>query len=135
MTKPESLSQKRRRAAYARIREEHEWKRDHPTRYESALSQAVERSGLKVIGYEYEVQDDEWHGWFNVAVEFRGKLCFIDFTANPSAKRDRKHMRRKEEFCAKYGHPLLIVKVGSVPEMQAQIELWKLTQRRDSKSF
>lgn len=134
MTPPkETLSQKRRRASYANQRRLHIWKRDHPNRSEMALSKAIKLAGFFVIDWEYEVQDGEWHGWFNCAVEFQGRFCFIDFTANPAAKRDKVVMDRKAEYCDKFNHPLFVIKVGSAVEMQAELEMQKIRWRREWK--
>jgi hypothetical protein len=93
----------------------------------------VERVGLPVIDYEYEVTDGDWYGWYDVAVKIGEDLAFLDIPVGKGGKKNNAIMQRKIDYAEEHGHPILIVKGGSVIEMQAQIELWLLKLRREKR--
>jgi hypothetical protein len=129
MSRPRT--EKQRKAilrGYARQRALHKVKKKYPSRSEAQLGQAIEKSGLRVIEFEYEVQEDDglWCAWFDVAVHYKGKMCFIDLDLSTRNTMSRRRAEIKQDYCDRHGIPLLLVKPGSVMEMLAQIEYWKI---------
>jgi len=123
----------KRKAGYARQRAWHKWKRTHPDRSEYQLVQAVDKCGLNVVGYEYEVQDGEWCGWVNVAFKLGDRLCFIDMSVGHGGKKNRKAIERKKAYATQHNIPFLEVKGGSVIQLRAEIEMFLLKLRREAR--
>jgi len=121
----ETLSQKRRRAAYQRQRNLHAQKRQKPTRREYRLGQAIHKGGWSVLGYEYEVQDGERFYWYNAAIQIGDKIIMVDLPneGTESMKRMKRHLAEKAQICKDHNWGLIIIKGRTVQDMQAEIEL------------
>ena len=121
----------KRKAAYSRQRQWHDRKRTHPNRSEYQLVQAVNACGLDVVGYEYEVQDEEWCGWVNVAFLLKDRLCFVDMPISSGGRKNRKSAEHKKAYAEQQDIPFLEVKGGSVIQIRAEIEMFLLKLRRE----
>lgn len=118
---------KKRKAGYARQRKLHEHMRDYPSRSVHQLAQAIERQGWKVVGWEYEVQEDEWCAWYDCAVRVWGKLCFIDIVGGGTSglsKRERAILAKKEDYCKRHDIPYLQLPPASVMVQQGKLAMW-----------
>ena len=115
-----------RAAGYERARRIHDHKREYPSQMEWRLIQAVMRSRLDIVALEYEIQDGDWCGWVNIAAELNGELVFIDLHNKKPGNKYKRTIERKREYCRKHNIPYLLVKRGTMMEMQAEIEKWLL---------
>ena len=125
---------KKRKAGYERQRQWHNFKREHPDRAEYQLVQAIDKCRLDVVDYEYEVEEEGWFGWYNVAFRLGDRLCFIDMQAGHGGKKNRRAIELKKEYAERHGHPFLEVSGDSVIQMRAEIELWLLKLRREQRN-
>jgi len=123
----------KRKGAYGRQRQWHQRKRTHPNRAEYQLVQAVDKCGLNVVGYEYEVEEDGWYGWVNVAFMLRDRLCFIDMPPEKGGTKNRKSIERKKAYAKAHDIPFLEVQGGSVIQLRADIEMFLLKLRREAR--
>jgi hypothetical protein len=120
---------KKRKAGYARQRQVHKRMRNYPSRGVFQLSQAVERLGWKVIGWEYEVNEGDWYAWYDCAVTLHGRLCFIDIVGSPGRglpKRNKEILKRKEEYCERHDIPYLKLPPAGVIEQQGKLAIWSM---------
>jgi hypothetical protein len=124
---------KHAKAGYARQRQYHDWKKDHPPRREMRLVQAVEAMRLDIVDYEYEVEEDGWHGWYSVAFVMDGQLCLIDIPSGKGGKKNNSRRDKKIAYAERHGIPILIITKGTALEMRARIELWRLRMRREAR--
>ena len=117
---------------YARARNQATQHRLFPTRQEFLLRWSVDMVGLHVVGYEYEVEDEETGGfhWFDIAVDLdgMGTLGLIDLVNDPSkggvTKREREIYQEKRDLAARWKVPLLQLEGAPAAELEAKIRFW-----------
>lgn len=120
---------KRHRSGYSMQRTIHERKRTDPNPMENRLRQALSMAKVKVIGYEYEVEEDEWHAWYDAAIDWNDQIVFIDIF-RPVNKQVRDAQALKRDYCDRHGIPLIEVRPGAVVQMLAEFEYWRLVEGR-----
>ena len=129
-----SLTEKRRKAGYARQRQVHLWKRDNPDREEFRLGQACERAKVSILQVEAEVAYKTRHLWFNLQISDNEQVIMIDLPDTKEGKGTKERRALKADYCAEQGIPLIIIPrhIG-VQEMQAilQMELWKIRRKNE----
>lgn len=113
-------------------RTKHNKYREFPSRRKQLLRQAIQEVGLKVIGYEYEIQDPAlpYWIWYDVACEIKGRLVFL-FVFDEHVQQAKSYIhkplnvrarQRKIDYAKYKSIPFIEVRALSQDRMQAQIE-------------
>ena len=109
-------------AGYQRARNKANKRRESPSRKEMCLRTAVRRLGYPLIGYEFEAYDSETGRsyWFDICYRYNNQDVMVDL--KPYSTYNQQRVKQwKLRYCRKWDIPYIIVKGGSVAEIQAQI--------------
>lgn len=118
----------RRKAAYIRQQQQHEERRENPSRDEWLLRRAINSLGLTVIEYEHRLEtDDRWY-WFDAAIDYKGQIVLLDildvYEYSGRNKRQKEIEQEKKDLCKERDIPYLLMFPKTSMELAAEIDVF-----------